>query len=478
MEVREFARYDATGLSELVRQRQVKPGEVVEAALQAIERVNPSLNAVIEVYEDAVRAVSGNEAARQPFAGVPFLAKDLGWAAAGRRVEAGSRLLAGWTSPRDSELTRRFRAGGLIQIGRSSTAEFGEVVTVETALYGAARNPWDVTKSTGGSSGGSAAAVAAGMVPMAHGNDGGGSIRIPASCCGLVGLKPSRGRVWPEPTQVFLADITADFALTRSVRDAAALLTAVEGAGPGAPFRAPTGDLQSAGAQVDVPRPLRIGFTTGNVWGRRADPEVSRATSDVAGLCIELGHQVDERPLTFDVERYIAATIDIWAAMAVANIDAAAHASGRVPSMETLEGYTFALYEHGRGLSANRVVEALRVYRETSGKVHQQLRDCDIYLLPTVPTLPPALGSYDPHREVTADWYFNSDLGNLESGTSIFNCTGQPAISLPLTHGEAGLPIGAQFVARWGEDKLLLQLAGALEAARPWSERQPPIRAE
>ncbi len=474
MEVREFARYDATGLSELVRQKEVKPSELAETAVRAIERINPELNAVIEVYEDAVSVISDDEASAAPFAGVPFVAKDLGWAVAGRRVEAGSRLLAGWTSPRTGELARRFLAAGLIQIGRSATSEFGEVVTVETALYGATRNPWDVTKSTGGSSGGSAAAVAAGMVPLAHGNDGGGSIRIPASCCGLVGLKPSRGRIWSEPTRVFLGDITTEFALTRSVRDAVALLAAVEGAGPGAPFRAPTGDLRGTDDFGATPRKLRIGFTTGNLWGRHIDPEVACATLEAANLCAELGHEVFERPLTFDVERYIASTIDIWAAMAATEVDASARAMGRAPNTETLEGYTLALYEHGRRLDAKRVIEALETYRKTTRVVDEQLQDCDIFLLSTMPALPPTLGSYDPYRQVGVDWYFASDLGNLESGTSLFNCTGQPAISLPLMT-EAGLPIGTQFVGRWGEDKLLLQLASVLEQARPWSARQPSV---
>ncbi|MGB9113601.1 MAG: amidase family protein [Acidimicrobiales bacterium] len=477
MEVREFARYDATGLSELVRKKEVKPGELVETALRAIERVNPELNAVIEVYEDALKAVSDDESSGAPFAGVPFVAKDLGWSVAGRRVEAGSRLLAGWTSKRNGELPRRFKAAGLIQIGRSATSEFGEVVTVETALYGATRNPWDVAKSTGGSSGGSAAAVAAGMVPLAHGNDGGGSIRMPASCCGLVGLKPSRGRIWSEPTRVFLGDITTEFALTRSVRDAATLLGAIEGAGLGAPFHAPTGDLRGAEDLRAMPDHVRIGFTASNLWGRRVDAEVARATLDVANLCAELGHEVTERPLTFDVERYLASTIDIWAAMAAVEIDAAAKALGRAPGVETLEGYTLALYEHGRRLDAKRVIEALETYRETTRVVDEQLQDCDIYLLPTMPALPPTLGSYDPYRQVAVDWYFESDLGNFESGTSLFNCTGQPAISLPLAN-DAGLPIGVQFVGRWGEEKLLLQLASVLEEARPWSERQPPVHAQ
>jgi amidase len=477
VEVREFARYDATGLSELVRRKEVKPSELGQAALRAIERTNRELNAVIEVYEDAVAAISDDDVGGAPFAGVPFVAKDLGWAVAGRRVEAGSRLLAGWTSSRTGELARRFAAAGLVQIGRSATSEFGEVVTVETALYGTTRNPWDVTKSTGGSSGGSASAVAAGMVPLGHGNDGGGSIRIPASCCGLVGLKPSRGRIWSEPTRVFLGDITTEFALTRSVRDAAALLGAVEGAAPGAPFHAPTGDVRSADDVSAVPRHVRIGFTTANLWGRHSDPGVARATVEVANLCAELGHDVFERPLTFDVERYIASTIDIWAAMATTEIDASALATGRSPGPETLEGYTLALYEHGRGLEAKRVIDALDCYRETTRTLDEQLQDCDIYLLATMPTLPPELGSYDPLRQVGVDWYFASDLGNLESGCSLFNCTGQPAISLPLS-SEAGLPIGAQFVGRWGEEKLLLQLARVLEQARPWSARRPPVFAQ
>ncbi len=461
--VDEYASHDASGLSRLIRRGEVSQQEVLAAGLEAVARVNPTLNAVVERYDDAPTTTAAPPKGA-PFAGVPIAVKDLGWLERGRRSEAGSRLLAGWVSDVDSQLSRRFRQAGLVPIARAASSEFGEVVTVETALYGQCRNPWDLTRSTGGSSGGSAAAVASRMVPLAHGSDGGGSIRIPASCCGLVGLKPSRGRVAKAPTEYFLGDIAANFALTRSVRDAQKLFAALDcPEAPRRPSAAPGGSA------------LRIGFTARSLWERGEDHEVVDATGRTVKLCEALGSEVEECTLRFDVEKYLRATIDIWAAMATRDLDVAAAKTGRTVDSETVEGYTLALYEHGKRLDAPAVVDALNFYRVLTADIVAQMEGYDLLLLPTLARIPPLLGEYAPSEPVNSDWYFSSELGSYESATSLFNCTGQPAISLPTEESSGGLPIGMQFVGRWGDDELLLQLAAELEEAVGWLDRKPPV---
>ncbi len=461
--VDEYASYDASGLSRLIRRGDVTQQEVLAAGLEAVGAVNTTLNAVVERYDDAAATIAAIPKGA-PFAGVPIAVKDLGWLERGRRSEAGSRLLAGWVSDVDGLLTRRFRQAGLVPIARAATSEFGEVVTVETALYGQCRNPWDITRSTGGSSGGSAAAVASRMVPLAHGSDGGGSIRIPAACCGLVGLKPSRGRVVKAPSAYFLGDITTDFALTRSVRDAQKLLTALD---DGRAARRPTGRADGS--------PLRVGFTARSLWGRGEDQEVVDATERTAKLCEALGNEVEDCSIRFDVDKYIRATIDIWAVMAARDLDVAASKTGRGVGLETVEGYTLALYEHGKRLPASAVVDALAFYRVVTAEILAQVEGYDVLLLPTLARVLPLLGQYAPLRRVDSDWYYSSDLGSCESATSLFNCTGQPAISLPIEESSSGLPIGMQFVGRWGDDEVLLRLAAELEAAVGWLDRQPPV---
>ncbi len=472
MRLDEYAAHDGLGLAELVRRGEVEAAQLATLALDGVRRLNPVLGAVIETYPE--RAQTGRPAADAPFAGVPFLLKDLGCTEAGRRCEAGSRLLAGWVAPHDSELMRRFRRAGLVNLGRTVSAEFGETATAETCLHGSVHNPWDLGRSTAGSSGGSAAAVAAGIVPLAHGNDGGGSIRMPAACCGLVGLKPSRGRTSRAPQGVFLGDLAVDFALTRSVRDAAWLLDAVEGPAPGDPYRIP-GPLAPYRTACRPPGRLRIAVTTRHFWGRRMDPEVVAAVGRTAELLAGLGHTVVEAHPAFDAEPYLAATLDIWAAQTVAEVDAAAAATGRAPGPDTLEGYTLALVEHGRRLSPTALVGALATLEAVTRRVAPLFEDHDALLSATLPSLPLPLGIYDPTRPVDLRWYFDSPLGDLESVTSLFNCTGQPAISLPLQQSATGLPIGIHLAGRFGDEATLLALAGQLEAALPWDGRRPAV---
>jgi amidase len=473
----EYAALDGLALGELVRRREVSPGELVALSLEAVEVVNPALGAVIETHED--RAEVNGDAGRGrggqgPFAGVPFMLKDIGCAEAGRLCEAGSRLLRGWRASDDTELMRRFRSAGLVNVGRTTTSEFACTATVETAATGTTRNPWKLSHSTAGSSGGSAAAVASGIVPIAHGSDGGGSIRMPASCCGVVGLKPSRGRVSPAPASTLPGDLSVEFVLTRSVRDVAAVLDAVAGPAPGDPYviSPPEGSYID---RLHRREKLRIAFTTEHFWNGLTDPEVAAAAQHVANVCEQLGHSVQQTRPLFDWEPFVDATLDVWSAMTAAAVSWAAAQTGRRPGPEALEGHTRSWDDRGRGLSALELVAATETLAAVSQQVARFFADFDVLVTPTIPTLPLALGQYDPAQEVPSSWYYESAIGNLESTTSVFNCTGQPAISLPLGQSAEGLPIGVHLAGRFGGEVTLLALAASLEEAVPWASRRPAI---
>jgi amidase len=465
----EYMRYDATGLAALLRRREVTAAELVEASRALAQRANPAINAIVEMFGQA-----GSGRADGAFGGVPFLVKDIGCTAAGRRCEAGSRLLEGWVAADDAPLMRAFRAAGLSEVGRAATSELAGVATVETILHGATRNPWNPSLSTGGSSGGSAAAVAARIVPIAHGSDGGGSIRIPAACCGVVGLKPTRGRVL-SPSESALGDLSVDFALTRTVRDAAALLDAVCAAGelPGQ-----SGAFGSVVSSAEARPRLKIAVTSRHFWGRATDPEIGRATWRIADACAELGHDVTEAHPAFDADSFRSAMCDVWAVMTAVTVDWACREVGRAAGPDTLEGATLSWYGHGRALSATAVAAALETLRSIARRVLPFFDEHDVLLTPTIPALPPPLGEYDPRRAVDPAWYYEqSSYGNLESFTSLFNCTGQPAVSLPLQQSDGGLPIGIQLAAGLGREDRLLALAAELEAMHPWAGRQPPATA-
>jgi amidase len=477
--ISDYTALDALGLADLVRRREVSPAELVRLALDATAALNPTLNAVIETHDDRLDGDGPGGAggsADTAFAGVPFMLKDIACTERGRLSEAGSRLLRGWRASDDTELMRRFRSAGLINIGRTTTSEFAGAATVETAATGLTRNPWNPTRSTAGSSGGSAAAVAAGIVPIAHGTDGGGSIRMPASCCGLVGLKPSRGRISPAPAAPLPGDLSVEFALTRSVRDAAALLDAVAGSAPGDPFVIPSA-ARSYLDSLHERRPLRIAFTTEHMWDRGTDPEVARAVESVAALCEGLGHAVVEARPRFEWRPYVSATLDVWSVMTAAGVRWAASETGLGPGPETLEGHTRAWDERGRRLSAVELSAAIELLGAAARQVAPFFVDFDVLLGGTIPTLPLELGHFQPDTEVSATWYYDSPVGNLESTTSLFNATGQPAISLPLCQSVDGLPIGIHLAGRFGGEGTLLALAASLEEACPWADRRPAIHA-
>jgi amidase len=477
----DLSNLDATAQAALVTSGQATPLELVEAAIERVERVNPQLNAVITPLFESARAQAAGDLPTGPFRGVPFLLKDLSCHSAGDPFHEGMAFLKerGWTEPDDTALAARFRAAGLVVIGKTNTPELGILPTTEPAAYGATRNPWDVTRSTGGSSGGSAAAVAAGLVPVAHANDGGGSIRIPASECGLVGLKPTRGRVssGPEFGDV-MGGLTCEHVVTRSVRDSAAVLDAIQGMEPGDPFTAPdpTGPyLAEVGAE---PGSLRIGVMTTAPLGQVVvHPDCVEATQAAGRLLESLGHRVEvSHPKALDDPDFTGHFITNWAAGAAWNVDYWGRRTGTAVTADDVEPLTWALAELGRSSSAAAWLWAREFLQANSREVASWWTDgFDLLLTPTIAEPPPVLGSFDSPADNPLHGLFRA--AEVVPFTPPFNVTGQPAISLPLHWSADGLPIGVQLVAGFGREDVLLRVAAQVEAAQPWSHRRPAVHA-
>lgn len=475
MNLSEYARYDGVGLAELVRRGEVAPVELAELALRGIELLNPALNAVIESFPERTASLAHGTLPDGPFRGVPFLIKDLGITEKGVRSELCSRLFQGHVADHDSELTVRFREAGLVTLGRTTAPEMGYSCSAESVLNGATGNPWDTDRMAGGSSGGGAAAVAAGIVPMAHGNDGGGSIRGPASCCGLVGLKPTRGRTPSGPDRgESLNGLEVEFALTRSVRDSAALLDAVAGPGLGDPYMIQGPERPYRDEIGAPPAGLRIGFTTAPWFGPVPEPEIVAAIEAAAKLCADMGHAVVEASPAFDRDAFLRATHDIWYAGLAHGIDSLADALGRTPSEDNLERCTWACYQFGRRLKATDLLRALDAYNSVSRNVAGFFTDIDVLITPNQATLPEPLGTFDQNAPDVDAASWTKQMFCFEAFLPLFNATGQPAVSLPLYQSRDGLPIGVHFAARFGDEATLFRLASALEAALPWRDRRPP----
>jgi amidase len=469
----EYAAHDALGLAELVRDGQVTPSQLAELAVQAVERVDGDVNAVVGLYPGAVESAA--DPPRGPFRGVPTLLKDLFHGDAGRPTEAGSRLAAGWIAQVPSHLAARVRASGLVPVGRATTSEFGVMGTTETLAAGATCSPWSRDHMAGGSSGGSGAAVGAGIVPVATGSDGGGSIRIPASACGVVGLKPTRGRVaWGLGAGDPLLGWAVHFLLCRSVRDVAAGLQALAGPVPGDGALLPHPARPWLQELELDPGSLRIAVSCDPWSGAEADPEVRTACRQTATLLGDLGHHISEARPQFSWEQFLDAMTVVWSATTAQTVDGFARAAGRTPSAETLELPTLRMVEHGRSLSAAQVIEALDAAGYIGRQVGGFFVEHDLLLTPTLGALPAPLGVYRPLAELEPRDLFQS-WSQLESFLPVFNATGHPAISLPLHLSSGGLPIGMQLVGRFGEEATLLRVAAQLEQAAPWAGRVPPL---
>ncbi len=472
----ELAFMDATAQADLVRRKEVKPIELVDAVIERIERLNPELNAIVTpMYEQAREAANG-DLSDGPFTGVPFLLKDLGAAYGGVRQTYGSAFLKDFVPGHDSELVIRQKRAGLICAGKSNTPEFGLLPTTEPQLFGPARNPWDTSRSTGGSSGGSAAAVAAGIVPLAHANDGGGSIRIPASCCGLFGLKPTRAR---NPLGPDLGDMLSGYicehAVTRSVRDSAALLDATAGPDIGDPYWAPPQErpfLDEVGAD---PGKLRIAFTADTGTAAKVHEDCDRAVREAAELCSELGHEVTEASPPINGDMIVELFIPIWSAGCAWSIEALGMALGETPAQDRFEPLTWALYEMGRQMPASSYLLAITMFQVISRGIGGFFEDYDILLTPSLAEPPVPLGTFDAPPDDPMKPMVRA--GEYVPFTPICNFTGQPAMSMPLMWNADGLPVGTHFVGRFGDEATLFRLAAQLEEARPWAGRRPPVSA-
>lgn len=473
MHFSEYSHYDAVGLAQLIKSKQVSSQEVEQAARQAILAVNPRINALVGgLFEEAIPSSTTGA-----LAGVPFVVKDFVIHAAGVPTGLGSRLTGeGLVFPHDTDMMARFKQAGLVTLGRTATPEFGFNATAEPVSNEPTHNPWDTSRSSGGSSGGSAALVAARSVPVAHGTDGAGSIRIPAAWCGLVGLKPTRGRTPHGPdSDERLLGLGVEFALTRTVRDVAALLDAVSGPGVGDKYFAAPPTRPYAQEVGAPPGGLRIAMTTQAWSGVPVDKEYVDTVSRVCRELVRLGHVVEEASPQVDWEPFIEANLSIWTSTATDSALNLAKARGVDLSPDVLEAVTLASVEYGQRLTAVDLLRALRICNSTSRGVGAFFNSYDILVTPTVAGPPPLLGTLNQNDPSLDPRSWLNKLFAFIPFTPLFNVTGQPAISLPLGQSSEGLPIGVQLVARYGDEATLIRLAAQLEQALPWAGRRPSI---
>jgi amidase len=477
MSTQELSHLDATAQAELVRTGAATPRELVDAAIARIERHDVELNAVIVRLFDSARAAADAALPDGPFRGVPILVKDLLATVAGAPYAGGLRLLknAGFRPRHDSYLVARLRKAGFVITGKTNCSELGIVPTTEPVAWGPTRNPWNPGHSTGGSSGGSAAAVAAGLVPVAHANDGGGSIRIPASCCGLVGLKPSRGRtsLGPDAGDV-MGGLVNEGVVARSVRDAAALLDVLAGAEPGDPYTAPP-PARPFAAEVGAPAgTLRVGFATRYMTPTgeltSIHPACLVGVNATARLLADLGHTVEEVELpALHRPEYVARFLAVWSAGVAADLDALEPLVKRKLTADDVEPLTWALYQMGRSVTASAYLNGWRWLQSTARKIAAAWQTMDVWLTTTITQPPPPLGFYDSSPQNPLEGIFKA--AGIVPFTAPFNVTGQPAISLPLHVADGNLPVGIQLVGAYGREDLLLRLAAQIEQARPFTHR-------
>ncbi|MDF2629264.1 MAG: amidase [Symbiobacteriaceae bacterium] len=488
-----YTRYDALGLADLVRRGEVTPPELLETAIAAAQRLNPALNAVIHPMYDTARAAAGGALSEGPFRGLPFLLKDLIEACAGAPTTSGSRACRSFVPAADSESVRRYKQAGVVILGKTNTPEFGLVAYTEPALFGPTRNPWNTAHTPGGSSGGSAAAVAAGIVPVASGGDGGGSIRIPASHCGLFGLKPSRGRTPTGPEQGHLWHGAVSLhVLTRSVRDSAAMLDVTQGPEPGAPYVIAPPVRPYAEEVRTGPGRLRIAFDTRSPVNGPVDPECVAAVEKAARLLADLGHHVEEARPEIDFPALARSYVTMYCGEVAYEVGQVKERFGPAAAAE-VEPATRALALLGEAVTAAEFSGALHMWDAAGMAMGRFFQRYDLYLTPTVARPPVRIGELQPKPHEQRLMVVLNGLGsgrlwkatglvdriateNLAPTpfTQLANLTGLPAMSVPLHWTAANLPVGVQFVAPFGEEGLLFRLAGQLEQAAPWFDRRPP----
>jgi amidase len=487
--------HDALDLADLVRRREVSPSELVEACIANVERLNPKLNAVVTPMFDEARDAAKGELPDGPFRGVPFFVKDLAQAVANVRFTRGSRFAAAEVPRHDSTLVRRYRRAGLVLCGKTNTPELGLTPYTEPTLHGTTHNPWSLAHNTGGSSGGAGAIVGARIAPMAHGGDGGGSIRIPASACGVFGLKPTRGRtpLGPDAGESWFG-LALDHALTLSVRDSAALLDATDGYESGAPCDAPPKAGPFLAETTRAPGALRIALCKTPVLPGTPHGDVLAAADDAAKLCASLGHHVEERELPIDRDELALDFTTLIAVATACDIDDLARVVGRTPTHRDFETATWVVGLLGRTMGGTQLEGARRRMQALARRIAKLQEDFDVILHPTLGAPPSLIGSLAP-RGVEARAQELIAAAGLKSVlrvdalveaiakktfafipyTPLANVTGQPSMSVPLFWNAAGLPIGVMFTGRFGDEATLFRLAAQLEQARPWKDRRPSI---
>jgi amidase len=493
--LQDYEQYDSLGLAELVRRRQVTALELCEASIERINRYNPLLNAVIRPMFAEGRKAASQPQPDAPFAGVPFLLKDLGYDYAGVASTNGCRALTAYVPEKDSEMVARFKKAGLVILGKTNTPEFGLLAVTEPELFGPCRNPWNTDHTPGGSSGGSASAIAAGMTPAASGNDGGGSIRIPAACCGLFGLKPTRGRNPGGPDSATdWRGAVQNHVITRSVRDSAALLDATQGEDSGAPFRIPPPQRPYLEEIGRPPGRLKIAFSTSSPIHTPVHPECVRAVEKAARLLEDLGHHVEEMQPDIDGHALATSYLAMCFGEVTANIDELASVLGRKAKPADMEAVTWTLGLLGRSFSSAHLASALRVWDRSARKMGRFFDDYHIYMTPTTAFPPAKVGELNPKpaeimlielvNTLRAGWLLRaSGIVNKMAErsltrtpfTQLANLCGLPAMSVPLHWTPDGLPCGNHFTAPFGEEAILFKLAAQLEEACPWFDRRPRI---
>ena len=488
----DYGKYDGLGLAELIRKKKVSPGELVEEAISRIETHNPKINAVVHKLYERARTAAKGKLPDGPFQGVPFLIKDLHATLEGLPTSHGTKLWKNVPAKITTEIVKRWEASGAIVVGRTNTPEFGLLPYTESDTLGPALNPWDTTRSPGGSSGGSGAAVAARMVPLASGGDGGGSIRIPSSACGIFGLKPTRGRT---PTGPVIGEswsgFDIDHVLTRSVRDSAAMLDATQGADVGAPYIIPEAGpfLKEVGRK---PGKLKIAFSTKPMLGKSVHADCIKGVEETVALLKDLGHEVVEDAPVVNGEEFSYRFLTILAGQIRADIEEAAEAAGKKVSMDDFDITTFGTGLFGTILKASDYARAMRYLQSVSREIGRFFEGYDALLTPVLSQPPGKIGALKPSASeqsqikliarTGATWILEAmnvirplaaQTYEFIPWTPVFNVTGQPAMSVPLHWNEAGLPIGMHFISKWGDEATLFRLAGQLEKAKPWFDKAP-----
>ena len=478
MNLSEYAKYDATGLAALVRDRQVTPKELADLAMQGIDLVDTRLNAFVEVYPDRTETPYLDGLPEGPLRGIPTLKKDLSFAEAGHLIEMGSLLTKGMVADTDSTAFERLRGAGAVFLGRTTTPEFGLTGTTESRISGITRNPWDLDRTPGGSSGGSAAMVAAGVVPVETASDGGGSTRTPAAYCGLVGLKQSRGRIPAGPGRSEGNNgLSAAFVVTRSARDCALCLDIMNGPAEGDPYGIAL-PVRPYREELDQPLPkMRIAYMD-SAWIESPVSESSRAALHAVLKVLEAeGHIIEEATPAIGIEAFIMATTVVACANLARDIDGFAERLGRKPDKTTLQTTTLACYQYGKTISATSLLDALAVFNGINRCVGKFFGSYDLLVTPNNLYPAPLIEEYyrcDPAGPLTAEGW-QAQVFENDSYLATFNTTGSPAISLPVFETDDGVPVGVQFASRFGDEATLVRLAAFLERAMPWAGRTPPV---